>query len=115
MQVSNTSSSSSTSGTATGSSDIAALQKQLRDLTNELKNVATSNLDAKAKAEKTKLLQAQIQMVQAQIAAIQRANMQKQQTAQSEQMTSVKPVGDKSKSNGGRRVKSLGVHVDTFA
>ena len=51
MQVSSASSASSASG-AQSSSEIAKLQKQLRRLTDELKSVATSDMDAKTKKQK---------------------------------------------------------------
>ena len=79
MQVASTTSSPVKPSSSSGSSDIAKLQKQLRELTEELKGVVSSDMDAKAKQEKAKLLQAQIQMVQAQITAIQRAQQQEQQ------------------------------------
>ena len=50
---------------------IAFLQKQLKDLTQKVKDLATdSSLDAKAKQQETQLLQTQIAAVQAQIEAI---------------------------------------------
>ena len=82
MQVASTTSSPLKPSSSSGGSDIAKLQKQLRELTEELKGVVSSDMDAKAKQEKAKLLQAQIQMVQAQITAIQRAQQQEQQRAQ---------------------------------
>ena len=68
MQVSSASSTSSASG-AQSSSEIAKLQKQMRQLTDELKNVATSDMDAKAKKQRVEALQAQIQNLQTQIDA----------------------------------------------
>lgn len=67
--------SSTTITTATpavgGTSQIAFLQKQLKDLTQKVKDLATnSSLDAKAKQREVQLLQTQIGSVQAQIEAI---------------------------------------------
>lgn len=115
MQVSSTSNSGSTNTSSSAGSDIAKLQRQLRDLTEELKNVVTSNLDAKAKAEKAKLLQAQIQMVQAQIAAIQRANQQKQQDAQTEKVKATDRVSRKQKAESNGLLTGFGDNVDTHA
>jgi predicted ribosome quality control (RQC) complex YloA/Tae2 family protein len=109
MQVSLSSSAGNVSSSS--GSDIAKLQKQLWSLTEELKGVATSNLDAKAKKEKVKLLQAQIQMVQAQISAIQRARQQEQQEAQSRKAEAT----NAQRRTSPRRPSSLGSQLDTFA
>lgn len=70
----------SAAGGSSAAAEIARLQKQIRVLTNDLKDVATDDsLDAKAKQKKAALLQAQIQVLQQQIAAIQQAEAQKSQ------------------------------------
>jgi hypothetical protein len=104
-----------TSSTATrtqgsqGGQQIAGLLKQMRQLTEQLKSAATGDGDPKAKAERIKLLQAQIQMVQAQIAAIQRQQQQEQlnqqKTAQATQAAESPPA----------RTPGLGESVDTYA
>ncbi len=92
-------------------SDIAKLQKQLKSLVDELKRVATSDMDAKAKKEKVKLLQAQIQMVQAQISAIQRAREQAQQEVQSRKAEAASAQRRATE----RQTSNPGSQVDTFA
>ena len=74
-------------------SQIAFLQKQLKDLTQKVKDLATnSSLDAKAKQQETQLLQTQIAAVQAQIEAIRdqqrQAQMNKTFLAAMKNMTS---------------------------
>lgn len=50
MTVSSISATSSSASSASGTSDaIAKLQKQIQALTTELKNLASSDMDAKAK------------------------------------------------------------------
>lgn len=103
-----------------GSDDTAALQKQLRDLTDQLKETSSdTSLNAKAREQKTRLLQAQIQAVQAQIAAIQRQKQQEQIESQRDNAdTAAAPPPAK---NGqadkqrGSAVNGLGANVDTFA
>ena len=110
MQVS-LSSSTGRAAASTAAGDIAKLQKQLKSLVEEVKSVATSDMDAKAKQEKVKLLQAQIQMVQAQISAIQRARQQEQQDVQSRKAEAA--VAQRRDSE--RQNSSLGSQIDTFA
>lgn len=104
-----TSSSANRSQGSQAGQQIAGLLKQMRQLTEQLKNVAVGDGDPKAKAEQIKLLQAQIQMVQAQIAAIQRQQQQEQlsqqkaaQAAQAAERPPARPPG-------------LGESVDTYA
>jgi hypothetical protein len=62
------------------SAQIAALQKQLRVVTQEIKvTIADTSMEAKAKQQKIKLLNAQAMAIQTQIAALQRAQQQAQQ------------------------------------
>ncbi|MCZ2498302.1 hypothetical protein GN316_16200 [Xylophilus sp. Kf1] len=85
MQVSSSTASANVSsgGGASSAGQIAQLQKQLKDATEELKAVALdSTLDAKAKEVKQKLLQSQVVAIQQQIAALQQAEAQKAQQAQ---------------------------------
>lgn len=100
-----TKASSSSSGT---SDALAALQKKVRDLTAELKAVATSTMEAKAKKLKTELLQSMIQVLQAQIAAIQQQRAQAQADAANkkamEDAATAKTSKGKSKSNAGQAV-----------
>ena len=110
MQVSPSSSTGNVPSSA-AASDIAKLQKQLMSLVEELKSVATSDMDAKAKKEKVKLLQAQIQMVQAQISAIQRARQQAQQEVQSRKAEAVSAQRRTTE----RQTANPGSQLDTFA
>ena len=76
--VSTTTGSSASRSTASAS-DVDKLQKQLRELTDALKQASSDqSLDAKARQQKVKLLQSQIQVVQAQIEALQRQKQQDQ-------------------------------------
>ncbi len=105
---------------AGGSDDTAALQKQLRDLTDQLKETSSdTSLNAKAREQKTRLLQAQIQAVQAQIAAIQRQKQQEQIESQRDNADASTPPpaaknGQADKQRGSA-VNGLGANVDTFA
>ena len=117
MQISSSSSVSSTSPSGSGGGDasrIAALQKQLKEATNELKQVATdSTLDTKAKEQKQKLLQAQIQAIQQQIASIQQAaaqEAQKKAQAKADAADVEKPVAPRKPAES-----RLGNNLDVFA
>lgn len=113
MQISSSTSSPRTTSGASSGNDVARLQKQLRELTDELGSVAGQDMDAKAKQEKVKILQAQIQMVQQQISAIQRQNQQEQanklQQAQDAKNADTQATPARGKTPG------LGDVVDTFA
>ena len=89
----------------------------VRELTEELKGVVSSDMDAKAKQEKAKLLQAQIQMVQAQITAIQRAQQQEQQLAQVAKAEGAAANAAQQKKTQAAKTPSsgLGNNVDTYA
>jgi len=118
MQVASVSSTTAVSGPRSklsSSSDTAALQKRLRDLTNALKEASTdSTLSAKAKQQKLQLLQAQIQAVQAQLEAIQRQKQQEQIQKQSEApATQTTDSGSTASNTGG--ASGLGGVVDTYA
>lgn len=116
MQVSGTSSiSGRISGAGADASDIAKLQKQLRDLVEELKGLATSDMDPKAKKERVKLLQSQIQMVQAQITAIQRARQQEQQDVTIQKSENATKLAEKKKPKAAFKNDQLGSNVDTYA
>jgi hypothetical protein len=88
MQVTFSSASSSAKGTNSAAT-IARLEKQMRELTEQLKAAVWEDLDPKVKEQKIQMLQAMIQMVQQQIAAIQQADamqqMQRQQAKAAEQ------------------------------
>ena len=116
MQVASTTSAPVKPTSSSGSGDIAKLQKQLRELTEELKGVVSSDMDAKAKQEKAKLLQAQIQMVQAQITAIQRAQQQEQQLAQVAKAEGAAANAAQQKKTQAAKTPSsgLGNNVDTY-
>jgi len=86
----------------------------LRELADELKGVASSDLDAKAKQEKVKLLQARIQMVQAEIAAIQRAQQQKQQASQAEKSEDLANEALTQRAPSEGQKSGLGSKVDTY-
>ena len=109
MQVS--SSTSTGVQSSQGSNRIAALQKQLRQLTDELKDVATMDMEPKAKQERLKLLQAQIQMVQQQIAAIQRQQQQEQLSQQNAQAARQAQAAE----HKTPRTPGLGESVDVYA
>lgn len=109
MQISSTTSTGGLGSKAGG--DIAALQKQLRQLTDQLKNVAALDMEPKAKEERVKLIQAQIQMVQQQIAAIQRQSQQEQMSKQlAEQAAKQVKASDASPA----RTPGLGGSVDVY-
>lgn len=82
----------STAGSSSGGggdSQIAAITKQITQLTNKLKDLASdSTMDAKDKKVMQDLVQGQIQMLEAQIAQIQQQQAQqavdKQQASQEE-------------------------------
>ncbi|MBD9390799.1 FlxA-like family protein [Acidovorax sp. ACV01] len=114
MQISGANSTNAASRGA-ASSNIAKLQKQLRELTDELRGVAGQDIDAKAKQEKIKLLQAQIQMVQQQIAAIARQSQQEQAARQQQAQATRDPSTKAAPAPTGRRTPGLGDTVDTFA
>lgn len=116
MQVSGTSAySGRIPSTGGDSADIAKLQKQLRDLVEELKGLAASNIDPKSKKERVKLLQAQIQMVQAQIAAIQRARQQEQQDLSVQKSANAAKLAEKKKATTASGRDKLGSLVDAYA
>ncbi len=116
MQLSGTSPSAGSRSAAGGdASAIAKLQKQLHELVEELKGVATSNMEPKAKKERVKLLQSQIQTVQAQIAAIQRARQQEQQNAAMQKAQSAAKLDQENRDKADRKNISLGNLVDTYA
>ena len=116
MHVSGTSSLSGHISSSGGDgSDIAKLQKQLRDLVEELKGLATSDIDPKSKKERVKLLQAQIQMVQAQITAIQRARQQEQQNVTIQKSENAAKLADKKSPEAASENDTLGSNVDTYA
>jgi DNA repair exonuclease SbcCD ATPase subunit len=114
MNISATPSSSASgvgdSGTA---SQIARIQKQIQTLTNELKDLATSDMNAKAKIARSTLLQAMIQMLQQQIAALQQAQAVKQLQAASDKAQAAQP--GKSTAAARNPVAGLGESVDTYA
>lgn len=129
MQVSSVSSSPAPTGAgrATSSSDVAKLQKQLRELTDALKQASSDqSMDGKAREQKVKLLQSQIQMVQAQIEAIQRQKQQEQldkqrEVQQADDQRGVPPAslgsGDGPAATASRRAGAtpgLGESVDTY-
>ena len=120
MQVSRASS-LTTAGRSTsgGSSDTAALQKQLRDLTEQLKQAATdSTADSKAREQKVRLLQAQIQAVQAQIEAIQRRKQQEKTESTQDstrQAGATDTVQSASSASSAGAQGSQGRNVDTCA
>nr|WP_315430961.1 FlxA-like family protein [uncultured Albidiferax sp.] len=109
MQVSSITSTGGLGSKAGG--DIAALQKQLRQLTDQLKNVASLDMEPKAKEERVKLIQIQIQMVQQQIVAIQR---QSQQEQLSKQLAAQAAKQVKSSDASSARTPGLGGSVDVY-
>lgn len=79
MQVTGSTTVTSSAPSVGSTSQIAALQKQLQTLTQKVKDLSTnSSLDAKTKQVETQLLQAQIAAVQAQIQAIEDQQQQTQ-------------------------------------
>lgn len=88
MQVSLSPTSSSAKG-SNSAATIARLEKQMRELTEQLKAAVWEDIDPKVKEQKIQMLQAMIQMIQQQIASIQQAEqlqqMQRQQAKSAEQ------------------------------
>jgi prefoldin subunit 5 len=71
MQIPNITGVSVDAGSSTTISQLASLQKQFRNLSQQIKDLATySSLDAKTKQQESQLLQSQIVALQEQIAAI---------------------------------------------
>ncbi|MBO9680512.1 MAG: FlxA-like family protein [Acidovorax sp.] len=115
VSLSSTSGASSalSSSGGTSSSDLAALQRKLRELTDALKRVPTEDGDTKAKQQKAKLLQTQIQMVQHQIEALMRQKQQEQLDRQREKQQ----ASELEALRQGRKpaTPGLGGSVDTYA
>lgn len=84
MNVSRTSPSAASSSNP---GEIDKLQKQLKELTKELRAVDSSGLTPKARIERAKLLQAMIQMVQQQISALLQSQRQKESLSPGHQGT----------------------------
>ena len=120
MNITSASSASVGSASSSGGNDTARLQKRVQELTNELKNVATSDMDAKAKVAKSKLLQAMIQMLQQQIAAIQQQAqqaqaMQQQKAAEVAQKPASAAKAAAAATEQRKTTGALGGMVDTYA
>ena len=112
MQVSSsTSASASGAASSSGGNDIAALQRKLRSCSRRSKKWPP-NIDAKAKQQKSKLLQTQIMMVQNQIEALMRARQQAQIDKQREQQQAAENPSQ-SPSKGGK-APGLGGVVDVY-
>lgn len=110
MQVSSVTSSANASG---GNSEIAQLQKQLKEAIQKLKDLATSKLSAEAKQKMQQLLQAQIAALEQQIAAAQQKKqeqLQKAQAASKAEKNAVSPSSTKARPGG-----SLGSQIDAYA
>ncbi len=103
------SASATSSGAADTSGTIAKLQKQIEQLTIALKDLASSDMEAKAKLLKSKLLQGMIQMLQQQIAALQRQSQQAQ--ALKQQVTQAQPSASVQR----KASQTVGTVLDTFA
>lgn len=117
MNVSSISATSSTASSGSGTSDaIAKLQKQIQAVTTELKNLAASDMDAKAKETQSELLQNEIQMLQAQIAALQQQRQQAdalkiQKNSKPDAVETATPAATAAK----KRTPGLGELIDTYA
>jgi uncharacterized coiled-coil protein SlyX len=112
MSVSSVSASPSASSSRSDTSDaITALQKKIHDLTAELKAVATSNMEEKAKKLKTELLQSMIQVLQAQIAAIQQQRAQAQAQAANKKAAQDSAAAQSTKN---KNPPHVGQEVDTY-
>ncbi len=102
-----------------GGGDIVRLQKRVQELTNELKAVASSDMEAKAKIAKSKLLQAMIQMLQQQIASIQQQAQQAQALQQQKAADAVQKTAPAANAAGAPTARkpagALGSMVDTYA
>ncbi|MCS4510867.1 FlxA-like family protein [Xylophilus ampelinus] len=99
-----------------GGGDIARLQKRVQELTNELRSVATSDMEAKAKITKTKLLQAMIQMLQQQIAAVQQQGQQAQALQQQKAAEAAQKAAPTASTASARKpAGALGATLDTYA
>lgn len=117
MNVSSISATSSTASSGSGTSDaIAKLQKQIQAVTTELKNLAASDMDAKAKETQSQLLQNEIQMLQAQIAALQQ---QRQQADALKIQKNSKPdaaeAAAQAPTTSKKGIPGLGELIDTYA
>jgi hypothetical protein len=78
MRIAGTTRTTSGASSSDRSGEIAALQKQLRELTERTKSLADSDLDEKTKQKLVQMLMAQMQVIMAQIAALQTAQQQEQ-------------------------------------
>ena len=114
--TSSTTASGALQGAGGSSSDLAALQRKLRELTDALKQVPNENLDAKAKQQKAKLLQTQIQMVQQQIEALMRQKQQEQLDKQREKQQATEAQAQQRQGQDRKpSAPGLGASVDTYA
>ena len=111
MQVSFSTTSSSAKGSNSAAS-IARLEKQMRELTEQLKAAVWEDLDPKVKEQKIQMLQAMIQMVQQQIAAIQQAEQLQQMQQQQAKAAEQQKVSQQASQNTVNRRSSL---VDVYA
>lgn len=103
-------STSSASGGGNAASRIQQLQKQLKDATNELKQVANGDGDAASKKQQTELLQMRIQMLQSQIEAL-----QNQQTQQAQKLQSSAKAVEASTVQSPAQSSGLGSLLDEYA
>ncbi|MFZ4286038.1 FlxA-like family protein [Variovorax sp. HJSM1_2] len=110
MQVSFRSTGGANQG-ASSAAAIARLEKQMRELTEQLKAVVWEDMDPKLKEQRIQMLQGMIQMVQQQIMAVQRAEelrqMQEQQARAAEQQKATRAESS--------RQSGLGYRVDVYA
>ena len=114
MKINASPSSANSLASASDAGTLLRLQKRLQQLTKELKGIASENLSPKAKEDKAKLVNAEIQLVQAQIAAIQR----KMQEA-SEHKTEVRRLNTEGTKNSALHQRKIagvkGFAIDTYA
>lgn len=108
MQVSSVSASTNASG---GNSEIAQLQKQLKEAIQKLKDLATSKLSAEAKQKMQQLLQTQIAALEQQITAAQQRKQEQLQKVQAASQAAKNRVSPSAKANAGG---SLGSQVDAY-
>ena len=112
MQISSTTLTIGAAPGAGAANSLDKLQKQLRELSEELQSVAVQDMDPKTKRERVKLLQVQIQMVQAQIEAIHRQTQQEQLERQ--RQADAKKEAAAPTASGKSKPPGLGGTVDTF-
>lgn len=120
INISSSLPSSQASGSSSGSgssSKIAALQEQLVKVQKALKEVASSDSDAKTKEALTTAYQNQISTIQAQIQALQNQDVAKAQARQTAKAQETAQVNEGSAAESSQKSSSgtAGGLIDTYA